>query len=318
MKKLLLSAVALFSACLLTAAPSVTITVDAVTNITITCSFAKNADCVSYSILAVESGSMEQWQVNIMDLVEVCGIEYSANTAYTWTGRVPNKEYVIYAVAKSSSGQRVLCTDTVATEKGGGHGASVITVSVSNITDGSVIATAIPNDQTMMFKDMIIPSSLSDSIKSYFIVTDSINADSLTNDSITKLLKDEDYEQYEADTWKWNDLEPETDYLFVAVGMNADSVWGALASTPFQTLGKRAPVENLEMNTIFVYPNPASEYVFVNGVETGEMISVVDLRGNVIIEQKATSSDARISLVGVVPGVYIVRTATFVNKFIVR
>ncbi len=128
----------------------------------------------------------------------------------------------------------------------------------------------------------------------------------------------EPYEYYETDEWIWTNLYSGYEYVYVAAGMNADSVWGDMAMATFKTTGQPAAVENVGMSTISVYPNPTSEYIVVNGVETGEIISVIDLRGNVIIEQKATSSDARISLAGVVPGVYMVRTAIAVNKFIVR
>lgn len=323
MKKTLLSAVVLLFACLLNATPSVTITVDGVTPTTITCSFVKNLDCSEYYIVASEPSGIEPWigtpfgGATIEETIEQFGIKCVGDTNYTWTAMIPNTMYVIYVTAKDASGTRVLCTDTVYTENGGGHGESVVTVRIEDVTSVGATTIATPNDQTMMFKDMIIEKWLYDSICAYYNSIDAQTANEEALDSLFRMLKEDFYEYYEEDSWTWTNLDANTEYMFIAAGMNADSIWGEMASTYFKTLAGSA-VENVELNTISVYPNPASEYILVNGVETGEIISVIDLRGNVIIEQKATSSDARISLAGVVPGVYMVRTATAVNKFIVR
>lgn len=323
MKKTLLSAVVLLFACLLNATPSVTITVDNVTNLTITCSFVKNLDCSEYYIVASEPSGIDPWigspfgGATIEETIEQFGIKCEGDTTYTWKKMIPNTMHVIYVTAKDASGTRVLCTDTVYTEKGGGHGESVVTVRIEDVTSVGATTIATPNDQTMTFKDMIIEKWLYDSICAYYNSIDAQTANEEALDSLFRMLKEDFYEYYEEDSWTWTNLDANTEYMFIAAGMNADSIWGEMASTYFKTLAGSA-VENVELNTISVYPNPASEYILVNGVETGEIISVIDLRGNVIIEQKATSSDARISLAGVVPGVYMVRTATAVNKFIVR
>lgn len=323
MKKSLLAVVALFSAFLLNATPSVTITVDNVTNLTITCSFVKNLDCSEYYIVASEPSGIDPWigspfgGATIEETIEQFGIKCVGDTNYTWTGMRPNTMHVIYVTAKDAGGTRVLCTDTVYTEKGGGHGESIVTVRIEDVTSVGATTIATPNDQTMTFKDMIIEKWLYDSICAYYNSIDAQTANEEALDSLFRMLKEDFYEYYEEDSWTWTNLDANTEYMFIAAGMNADSIWGEMASTYFKTLAGSA-VENVELNTISVYPNPASEYILVNGVEMGEIISVIDLRGNVIIEQKATSSDARISLAGVVPGVYMVRTATAVNKFIVR
>ena len=324
MKKLLLAVVALLFACLLNAAPSVAITVDGVTSFTITCSFSKNVDCTEYYIVASEPSGIDPWigspfgGATIEETIEQFGIRCVGDTNYTWTKMSPNTMYVIYVTAKDAGGSRVLCTDTVYTEKSGGHGTSVITLSVRDITDCGATLTATPNDQTMLFKDFVIEKWMYNNIHSYYEIVDAQTADEMTNDSVFRLLDKMGSEFYEEDEYVWTVLYSGYEYYFVAAGMNADSVWGEMVMEPFTTTGDPVAVENVEMNTVSVYPNPASEYILVNGVETGEMISVVDLSGNVVIEQKATSSDVRISLDGIVPGVYMVRTATAVNKFIVR
>lgn len=324
MKKTLLAAVVLLFACLLNATPSVTITVDGVTNLTITCSFAKNVDCTEYYIVASEPSGIDPWVgspfggATIEETIEKFGIRCAGDTNYTWTKMTPNTMYVIYVTAKDAANNRVLSTDTVYTEKGGGIGTSVITLSVTDITDNGATLTATPNDQTMMFKDLVFEQWLYDQIHKYYETIDAQSADEMTYDSVFRMLINDPYEYYEEDQWVWNNLYSGYDYKYVAAGMNADSIWGDMAITSFRTTGEPVAVDDVEMNTISVYPNPASEYILVNGVDAGETITVIDFRGNVIIEQKTTSSDARISLAGVAPGVYVVRTETSVKKFIVR
>ena len=285
MKKTLLSAVVLLFACLLNATPSVTITVGQVTPTTITCSFVKNADCATYYIVAAEPQSIEPYVGSFMggatleETVEMWGVAYTANDTYTWIEMNPNTMYVIYVTAKDASGNRVLCTDTAYTPKGGGSGPSVVTVSVTDVTSVGATTTVTPNDQTMMFKDLVVEAWVYDSIHSYYEAIDAQTADEMTYDSMLRFLQEDIMEYYETDQWVWVTLDPNTDYILMAVGMNADSVWGDMAMTSFTTLAGSA-VENVELNTISVYPNPASEYILVNGVDAGETIAIIDIRGN--------------------------------------
>jgi len=321
MRKSILSFVLLLSAMMLSATPSVTITVDNVTNTTITCSFTKNSDCASYYIVASEPKNVDPWigspyaAPTIEETIEKWGIKYTKNDTYTWIKMKPNTMYVIYVTAKSSAGTRVLCTDTLYTERGGGHGESVITISATNETDKGATTKATPNDQTMLFKDAVMNKYVEDSIYAYYLAIDSATALANTRDSLFSMLKDYGETQYEEDEWVWTNLDSGTDYLFVAAGMNTDSVWGDMVITYFKTTGEPpVAVENVEMNSVTVYPNPATDYIIIDGVEAGEAIQVIDLRGNVLVE----TTDTHISLNGLVPGVYLLRTATSVNKFIVR
>ncbi|MCQ2337482.1 MAG: hypothetical protein MJ001_00940 [Paludibacteraceae bacterium] len=221
----------------------VTIKVDNVTPTTITCSFEMNEGCVEYYILASKPEDIEPWigspfaGATIEETVEAWGIKYEANATYTWKEMVPNSLYVIYVTAKDTSGLSVLFTDTVTTSVGGGHGVSVVTVTVTDITGVGATTTATPNDQTMMFKDMVFEKGLYDNIHAYYEGIDAQTADQMTSDSLFRMLKEDVYEYYEEDKWVWENLDSGTDYMFMAAGMNADSIWGEMAMTSFKTLG---------------------------------------------------------------------------------
>lgn len=206
-------------------AQAVTITIDNILPDAYTCTFTKADSCTAYFILTAEPGSIEPflaWSgfTTVEQAVEGWGIKYTESATYTWKDQTPNTDYVIYALARCPHGD-VLITDTIRTAVLGGHGASVITVSVSNITSTTVTTTATPNDQTAVFHDLIIS-------KEYF--------DSIGVDSTIALLKADYYPHYSTDVWQWMDLTPGTEYYFVAIGKNADDVWGEMAKTAFTTL----------------------------------------------------------------------------------
>lgn len=289
--------------------PSVTITVDDVTTTSFTCSFVKNQDCDQYVILASLVGEMDQWAMMMGGMeaaVSAFGIPCVNDTTYTWDSQQPGSEYVVYAVAKGESD--VLCTDTLTTLQMGGSGASVIEVSVSNVGDTSVTTTAIPNDQTMLFKDMIVPRRL---------------ADSLGLDSLAVFVQNDPYVYYETDTWTWLSLSPGTEYLFTAIGMNVDSVWGELAMVAFTTTGENGIV-SVELPDFQVYPNPTADKVTVSGINAGGKIVIFDMQGRAV--QSVVSENAQCELqMGALPaGTYFISvqsaagTAPAVKKIVKR
>lgn len=309
----------LLMATMLCAEPSVTITVDGTTPTTITCSFQKNADCASYYIVASEPENIEPWVgtpyggATLEETVEKWGIKYTADATYTWTEMTPNTMYVIYVTAKDAQGARVLCTDTVYTPKGGGPGESIVTVKAENITSNGATLTATPNDQTMLFKDMVMVAAYTDSIYGYYYALDTATARINTADSIFRLLDEFGTVFYEEDSYPWATLAAETRYYFIARGMNADSIWGEMVKVEFTTLAATA-VENVEVSTIAVYPNPATDYINVEGVEMGERIQVIDIRGIVVMD----TEESQISVSGLQAGVYFVKSKSGVCRFVKR
>ncbi len=271
--------------------PSVSISVDEITNRSFTCSFEKSENCNQYAILSSLVGEMDQWAMmsgSMEAAVSAFGITCVNDTTYTWDNQQPGSEYVVYVVAKGESD--VLYTDTLTTLQMGGSGASVIEVSVSNIGDTSVTTTAVPNDQTMLFKDLIVPRRL---------------ADSLGMDSLAVFVQNDVYVYYETDTWTWLTLSPGTEYFFTAIGMNADSVWGELAMVPFTTTGENGIVFNA-VPDFQVYPNPVADKMVISGIDANSKIMLLDAQGRMI--QNVVANDARYEMqVAELPaGIYFV------------
>ena len=301
---LVFAAVALFA----TATPNVTITVDDVQTTSYTCSFAKNTDCTNYYICTGEPGSFDMWigsffGSTLEEIVCAWGINYATDTTYTWTSMNPGTQYVVYVVAISET-DSTLVTDTLTTMSGGGHGTSIVTVSVTNPTLDGITTKAEPNSETMLFKDIVFETGVLDSV---------------AFDTVVSWMQNDYYTYYETDEWVWTTLDSCTEYIFMAQGMNADSVWGPVDSVRFTTLGTPAAVENVELNSISLYPNPATEFVVVNGVELGSTVAVIDAQGRMVQEVEAVSDEVRLNVQNYVDGVYFVvvrGNATSVRKFI--
>ncbi|MBQ0161179.1 MAG: hypothetical protein MJZ99_03325 [Bacteroidales bacterium] len=188
------------------------------------CRFEKADSCVAYWIMEAEPGTQEQFLPMfgfscIEDAVQAWGIKCVGDTAYTWKELAPATDYVVYVVATTATG-RYMVTDTLRTASRGGHGESVITVSVDNITATSARTIAMPNEETALFKDLVITCE-------YF--------NEIGADSVRSLIMNDYYEHYSSDVWIWESLDPSTDYYFCAMGKNIDGVWGQMATTSFST-----------------------------------------------------------------------------------
>ena len=286
----------------------VTITVDNLTSTTITCSFTIGS-YQSYYIVAAETGSVEPWVGTFMggatleETIVQWGIQYTADAQYTWTSMTPGTEYVIYAVGKYDQ-DLTLYTDTVVTPAGGGAGTSVVTVSVSNPTLNGITTKAVPNSETMLFKDILFERGVLDTV---------------AFDTVVVWMQNDYNSYYETDEWAWTTLDSCTDYIFMAQGMNADSVWGPIDSIGFRTLGVTTAVEDIESNGISVYPNPAVEFVTVSGVALGSTIVVIDAQGRTVSEVEALSDQVRLNVKNYIDGVYFVvvrGNANSIRKFI--
>jgi len=80
--------------------------------------------------------------------------------------------------------------------------------------------------------------------------------------------------------------------------------------------------ENGENSSINIYPNPAKDYFFINGLKGNETIQVIDISGRLALTHKATKSTESIPLKSLFSGIYFVKitgkktTETF--KFVVE
>lgn len=75
-------------------------------------------------------------------------------------------------------------------------------------------------------------------------------------------------------------------------------------------------VEEVADNGILLYPNPAVEYICINGVPTDANISVFNINGLLISNMKADGNVLSINVANCKSGIYFVRINSEVVKFI--
>jgi hypothetical protein len=66
-------------------------------------------------------------------------------------------------------------------------------------------------------------------------------------------------------------------------------------------------IEVFENNKLIVYPNPAIDYVYINGLSGNETITVMDITGRLLLLHQASSHTAMISVSNLSSGMYLVR-----------
>lgn len=70
------------------------------------------------------------------------------------------------------------------------------------------------------------------------------------------------------------------------------------------------------LNAVSVYPNPATDKIFLNGFNMGENVSIIGVDGKLIRSFKMMQDNQFISLEGIAPGVYIVSSASGNYRFV--
>lgn len=203
----------------------VTTEIGLVTATEITATFTPTSSCDSFAVLCALQEEMDmyvQWLgVQLSVLVHEWGIVSTTVLTHTFDDLVPGQEYTIYVLPFESNFEDDLETMVVTTLSTGGTGDAIISISVSEITSMSAKVVCTPNDQTALFKNMLITQA-------YY--------NEIGQDSAINLLKDDFYTFYSEDENVWNELQGNTIYYAIAIGKNADGVWGQLAIEQFATL----------------------------------------------------------------------------------
>lgn len=311
MKKILSFFLVLFMATNLFAqTPNVTTTIENVTATEVTAAFEMNADCNGYRVYISTDEDMILWTGMMHCTEEVIvlnwGALYSSDTTHTFNDLVPGTEYKLYVLAFGTS-DTVMLRTTVTTNTVGGSGTSIISIAVTNITSTSALVTCTPNEETARFNDFIIEQSSFAEIGA---------------DSVIAILKEDPNIHYVEYEWEWLTLNPGTAYYAVAIGQNADGVWGDITKVPFSTMP--TAVVNYKNGDFNIYPNPAETSVKLEDIPSHGNLQVCDLQGKIIFEKTLDDSNTTIDLSNVAKGVYMVKISDgdnhqcMVKKLVVR
>ncbi len=287
--------------------PSVSVSIDNVTPLTITATFTPNEDCASYVYVISTQEDMQAWAAafgtTIETLVPMWGITASGVTSYTWNDMSPATEYTVFVIpyaADNSAGTMVTAPAT--TPSMGDDGVSVIEMEVVVLSDSSVMTKTTPNSSTAVYKYGLITKHLHDSLGSEL---DAFLIDYWENYDL--------HNAYEYEEWTWLDLH-DVDYYACARGKNANGEWGTLTIIPFSTL--TGITDNKQ--DVRLYPNPAGDYLKIEG-ETVRNVEIFSLTGQRKAVYNALDGQVTAPVSGYAPGVYLVRiNGTAVRKVVVK
>lgn len=195
--------------------------------------FVPNSDVASYYFLYGERPSSDTMHEapnpfgakfpSLREYVMQFGTNFKTRKAYEGEftfrapGLRPNTTYGIYVVAMDKTGQPsdVMITDVVTKRKGTSQ-PSKPTIELKNVTHDVISVVVKADANTSAFRTLLVEK-------------DDYDKDP---NRIQKLLKESPDEnnfpwQSDIDEAEWHDLTPNFDYYVMAMGKNADDVWGA-------------------------------------------------------------------------------------------
>ncbi len=238
-------------------------------------------------------------------LDSVCEILYSdgyyplyETDEWTWEGLDFNTEYVVIAFGKNSEG---VWGDTAqyefSTLPAGGTGLSEVTINVSEITETSATLTITPNAETALF---------------YASILSKADFDLWGLDSVCNIIRN--YSAfYEEEVSTVSGLTANTEYVVVALGMNANREFGDTAVYSFVATTTTS-VDDFETNSISVYPMPNNGTFNVAGDELqGGSVMLYSITGQLLRTYNLNSDNNEIST-GLPVGSYMIKVADKTDK----
>ena len=206
--------------------PSVSIKVDEVTATTIKATFTPNRFCPKYYVMVVDTTALskiEQGDKTLSELVEEFGIKYTETVTHTFSQGI-NPGTTWYVVALPINKNYHLVKEIVTTPTVGGEGASVITVEVTDITNDAAKVTATPNAETSKYYYGLISKQDFDQYADINAAWESV----FEGVSMFPLT--------DKDTWTYNVLGADKEWVVLARGKNKSDEWGQIARKDFRTL----------------------------------------------------------------------------------
>lgn len=220
--------------------PSVTYKIDETTPSSFTLTVTPNKDCEEFYWCQFEKGKaqeqFEQWgpmfglsSLEAM-IKQFSGQSFSDETTKTWGELAPATDYEVLVLPVDVDGNfGDLVYIYVTTKAQGGDGVAQVSVTVGDYVNngGSAVQTVTftPNDQTLLFRDLIC-------VKDKYEENggDKGFTEYLKNDN----SQDPNWNQYGVDNYSF-EATPNTAYYALAIAKNAKGEWGPLTKHEFTT-----------------------------------------------------------------------------------
>lgn len=220
--------------------PSVTYTVDETTSSSFTLTVTPNKDCAEFYWCQFEKGKaqeqFEQWgpmfglsSIEAM-IKQFSGKPYSEEATNTWNELAPATDYEVAVLPVDVEGNFGDLVYIYVTTKGqGGEGIAQVTATVGDYVNNGdsyvQTVTFTPNDQTLLFRDLICLKSAYEKNGGDKGFTEYLKEDN---------SQDPNWNQYGVDKYIF-EATPNTAYYALALAKNAKGEWGPLTKHEFTT-----------------------------------------------------------------------------------
>lgn len=331
--------------------PQVTISIDQVLETEVTVTFTPNADCASYNYLLATESEVQQWMMMMgMELPEYLhtyGFPGEETLSHTFTELTPNTEYMVYAVPADPDGNLgEVVQESVITTPGGG--ADIMPDFTATDIEGNEIHLYDILDagqavfiNFFLYGDPYSEAPMADVLESYRLYGcnqhdvffmeicpnkgdetcqawvdrygveyPTISRDGGGNDIAqaipvgyypTLMLIRPDH------TFSVRDIYPPTlEYILDA--MNGEG---------YGQYECEEAVEQNDIQSVALYPNPANDIVTLNGENLGT-VRVYNAIGQKVDEYEVNGSELHINTVGYSDGVYFLKTNETTLRFVVQ
>jgi peroxiredoxin len=331
--------------------PQVTITVDQILETEVTATFTPNEDCASYNYMLATESEIQQWMsmtgLELPEYLHTYGIPGEETLSNTFTELEPETDYVIYAVPVDPDGNLgEVAQEPITTTPGGGSeimpdftGTDIEgnEIHLYDILDAgqavfiNFFLTGDPfsevpmadvieayrlygcNEHDVFFME-ISPNGHDDACQAWVdrfgVQYPTISRDGGGNDIAqaipvgyypTLMLIRPDH------TFANRDIYPPTlEYILDA--MNGEG---------YEQHDCSVELEEAENQVITLFPNPANDFVTLNGENLGT-VRVYNALGQKVEEFEANGRELRINTSGYENGVYFVKTDETTLRFVVR
>ena len=288
--------------------PQVSISIDDVTDTSVTATFTPNEDCVSYRYMLTTESAMEGWVqmmgLSVQEIVNTLGILGEGVFTNTFPNLEPNMEFAIYAVPSDINGELgevVLATfttlpmfdetltfsaDTISLTYGEMSWITVYNNTIDNVTVTGgcdalgMLVFKIGGEfftcQTSPFEFEVLQG---ESFQLGVICSDVISGKSIVPDVVTL-----------------SSNRPDANFVVMV-----DDTWS---------------VDENEAS-ITLFPNPANDFVTLKGESLGT-VRVYNTLGQKVDEFEANGSELRINTTCYENGVYVVKVGEQTMKFVVK
>ena len=244
----------------------VEITKGEVLTYSITATFTPNADCSEYYFMIATAEEVAEYQAagaTMEEIVKENGeLQSEAHTEF-WDGvLMSNTNYTIYALPIDIEGNDGALNSLVVKTKVEA-GVSEIDIDLEKLSETSVVITATPNENTVLY---------------HYIVVEKAEADAMGEDALMQMLNENENYLEGVDVYTMT-VESNVGYYVVAQGKNADNVWGEVTKFEFVVAGPASveiAVEKLTETSVEVTATPnenavSYQYIVIKKAEADAM-----------------------------------------------